>query len=84
MANGLAVVTGASSGIGLELAKVLAGRGYDLVMASAGDRLSSAAEELRALSVAVTEVTLTWPTSRESMSYGLRFSRLGEQWMWRA
>ena len=56
MANGLAVVTGASSGIGLELAKVLAGKGYDLVVASAGDRLSSAARELRALGVEVTEV----------------------------
>ncbi len=57
MANGLAVVTGASSGIGMELAKVLAGKGYDLVVASEGDRLSSAAAEFRALGVEVTEVT---------------------------
>jgi short-subunit dehydrogenase len=35
MAKGLAVVTGASSGIGLSLAKELATRGYDLVISSA-------------------------------------------------
>ena len=38
MANKLAVVTGASSGIGLSLAKELASRGYDLIVASAGER----------------------------------------------
>ncbi len=56
MANGLAIVTGASSGIGLELAKVLAGKGYDLVVASAGDRLTNAAAELRGLGTQVIEV----------------------------
>ncbi|WP_294173833.1 SDR family NAD(P)-dependent oxidoreductase [uncultured Sphingomonas sp.] len=34
MANKLAIVTGASSGIGLELAKLAAGEGYDLIVAS--------------------------------------------------
>ena len=34
MANKLALITGASSGIGLYLAQELAGRGYDIVMAN--------------------------------------------------
>jgi len=47
MANELAIVTGASSGIGLSLAKELAGRGYDLVICSAGDRLAPVADSLQ-------------------------------------
>ncbi len=48
MANKLALVTGASSGIGFWLAKDLARRGYDLIACSAGDRLANAVEELQA------------------------------------
>ncbi len=42
----LAVVTGASSGIGLELAKQFASNGYDLLIASGSSALNSAQSEL--------------------------------------
>ncbi len=56
MANQFALVTGASSGIGLSLAKELAGRGYDLAVCSAGERLHDATETLNGLGVQVTEI----------------------------
>jgi uncharacterized protein len=56
MANKLAVVTGASSGIGLFLAEELAGRGYDVVVCSAGERLQTSAQQLRDSPVEVLEV----------------------------
>jgi uncharacterized protein len=56
MANQFAIVTGASSGIGLSLAKELAARGYDLAICSSGERLEAAAEELRSQGVQVTEI----------------------------
>jgi short-subunit dehydrogenase len=56
MEDKLALVTGASSGIGLELAKELANRGYDLVISSSGERLSAAAEEIRSGGHQVVEV----------------------------
>jgi short-subunit dehydrogenase len=42
----LALVTGASSGIGLELARVFKDEGYDLVLCAEDDALESAADEL--------------------------------------
>ena len=53
----LALVTGASSGIGYSLAKELGRRGYDLIVCSAGDRLKAAAADFRTTGVSVTDVT---------------------------
>ncbi len=52
----LALVTGASSGIGLELAKQFAEHGYDLVVAAEDDELDAAAETLRAMGAHVSPV----------------------------
>lgn len=51
--NQLAVVTGASSGIGLELAKIAAENGYDLVIAADEGDIDVAAEILRSIGVSV-------------------------------
>lgn len=56
MVKKFAVVTGASSGIGLELARVLGENGYDLLINSSGERLEGAASELKNLGVQVTPV----------------------------
>jgi uncharacterized protein len=56
MEDKLALVTGASSGIGLEIAKDLATRGYDIVIVSAGERLSGAAEKIRSRGHQIVEV----------------------------
>ncbi len=56
MADQLAVVTGASSGIGYNLAKVFAENGFDLVITSQGERLDEAEQDFKALGVQVTAV----------------------------
>lgn len=56
MANKLAVVTGASSGIGYNLAKVFAENGYDLIINSGSAEIQKAASDLKALGVNVTPV----------------------------
>ena len=48
MVRGLALVSGASSGIGFELAKLFAGHGYDLVVAADEDSIEASADKLRA------------------------------------
>jgi short-subunit dehydrogenase len=52
----LALVTGASSGIGLELAKQFAENGFDLVIAAEDAELDGAATALRVLGAAVSPV----------------------------
>jgi short-subunit dehydrogenase len=51
-----AIVTGASSGIGYELAKLCAENGYDLLVAADEPAINEAAEAFRALGVAVESV----------------------------
>jgi short-subunit dehydrogenase len=53
MANDLAIVTGASSGIGFELALLCARDGFDLLIAADDPEIESAAETLRAEGVNV-------------------------------
>jgi short-subunit dehydrogenase len=52
----LAVVTGASSGIGFHLARLAAEHGFDLVIAADSPEINTAAEELRDLGVTVEAV----------------------------
>ncbi|HJU16415.1 MAG TPA: SDR family NAD(P)-dependent oxidoreductase [Stellaceae bacterium] len=55
-ARPLAVVTGASTGIGYELAKCCAQNGFDLVIAADEARIAEAAQELRGCGAAVEAV----------------------------
>jgi len=59
----LALVTGASSGIGLELAKQFAEHGFDLVVAAEDDELAGAAREIAARGVQVEAVTVDLGTA---------------------
>ena len=56
MADKLAVVTGASSGIGYNLAKVFAENNFDLVICAEEDGLAKAAADFKNLAVQVTPV----------------------------
>src|SRR3954451_25290198 len=47
----LAIVTGASAGIGYELAKVCAQNGFDLLVAADQPKIAQAAQEFRTLGV---------------------------------
>ena len=59
----LALVTGASSGIGFELAKQFADHGFDLVVAAEDDELAGAARELAARGVQVEPVRVDLGTT---------------------
>jgi short-subunit dehydrogenase len=58
----LAVVTGASSGIGLELAKIFAADGYDLIVAAEDDAIHSAAGSIDGLGATVETVQVDLAT----------------------
>jgi short-subunit dehydrogenase len=51
--QGLAVVTGASTGIGYELAKACARKGFDLIVVADEPRIHGAADEIKALGAKV-------------------------------
>jgi uncharacterized protein len=50
----LALITGASAGIGYELAKICAGKGFDLVIAADQPKIEDAARDFRAMGANVT------------------------------
>lgn len=56
MAKGLAIITGASTGIGFELAHIAADEGYDLIVVADEPLIDSAAEDFRGKGVEVTSV----------------------------
>jgi uncharacterized protein len=72
----LALVTGASSGIGLELARQFAEHGFDLVVAAEDVELDDAVEDLRATGAAVAPVSvdLTLPQDVERLVSAVRGS----------
>jgi short-subunit dehydrogenase len=67
----LAVVTGASSGIGLELARQFAENGFDLVVNASGERIADAARQLAvpAATVEAVQADLATPAGVEEL-YG--------------
>ena len=72
----LAVVTGASSGIGLELAKLCAKDGYDLVIAADEPEIETAASELRALGARVDAVQVDLGTGE---GFGTMMDAVGDR-----
>jgi uncharacterized protein len=73
----LAVVTGASSGIGYHLARVFAEHGYDLVVCSATNRIESAARDFQTVGSDVLAVQADLATSEGVVKLWSEIQRLG-------
>ncbi|MGN6872618.1 MAG: SDR family NAD(P)-dependent oxidoreductase [Solirubrobacteraceae bacterium] len=74
-ARPLAVVTGASSGIGFELARQFAEHGYDLIIAAEDDAIDTAAGRLRnGTAVEAVQVDLATPDGVERLCAHIRAS----------
>lgn len=71
------IVTGASSGIGLELARVAATHGSDLLIVADGEAIHSAAEDLRRLGVAVDALQVDLSTREGVAAVHERAQRAG-------
>jgi uncharacterized protein len=65
----LALVTGASSGIGLELARQFATNGFDVVIAAEDDELTAAAQDLAGTGASVEAVRADLATPGASRSH---------------
>ena len=76
-----AVVTGASSGIGLELAKQFAKNGFDLLIAAESNAINTAAEEIQALGAQVEPVQTDLAVTTASKNSIRRFAPLAVPWM---
>ena len=73
----LAVVTGASSGIGFELARQFAGNGFDLVIAAEDAELAGAGADLRSRAERVEEVRVDLATADGVEELHRRIAALG-------
>jgi NAD(P)-dependent dehydrogenase (short-subunit alcohol dehydrogenase family) len=69
----LALITGASSGIGLELARLFARHNYDLVIAAADPTIDDVATELRLLGAAVETAQVDLATREDVERLASRF-----------
>ena len=63
------IVTGASSGIGLELARIAAQNGSDLLIVSDGPEIETAAQDLRVIGVTVDAFQADLATPVASMRF---------------
>src|ERR1700691_1721383 len=77
MARPFAMITGASSGIGLALAHELSGRGYDLAICSSGERLQGATESLRSNGTEVIDVRADLATREGGKRFWDKITSLG-------